>query len=43
MDLGQADSFDEAIKIEGAKGVYTAILSGDAYHYWALSRAIVIN
>lgn len=43
MDLDQNFSFDEGVKIDGKAGVYAAILSGDGYHYWALSRAIVIN
>lgn len=36
-------SFDEGIEIPGLPGVYTAVLSGDGFHYWALSRAVIIN
>lgn len=43
ISLSPGASFDEGISIEGSKGVYTAILSGDGYHYWALSRAIIIE
>ncbi|MCB0509570.1 MAG: PHP domain-containing protein, partial [Bacteroidetes bacterium] len=41
--LDPSSSFDEGIKVSGKQGVYAAKLSGDNFHYWALSRAIVIN
>ncbi len=43
VELSPGESFDFGIEVSGAKGVYTAILSGDNYHYWALSKAIVIK
>lgn len=36
-------SFDHAVPIDGAPGVYTAILRGESEHYAALSRAVVIR
>jgi hypothetical protein len=43
IDLSAGSSFDEGVEVEGQSGVYTAVLSGDGYHYWALSKAIVIK
>jgi hypothetical protein len=42
-ELNQVNRFDEGVRLEDGNGVYAAILSGDGFHYWALSRAIVIN
>lgn len=36
-------NFDEGIKVNGSTGVYVAVLNGDNFHYWALSKAVVIN
>ncbi len=35
--------FDFQVPIQGEKGVYSAVLSGNSFHHIALSRAIVID
>ena len=43
QEIVPGESFDVAIKIEGKKGVFTAILKGNSTHYLALSKAIIVN